>query len=84
MKLLRQWLEVIPLTLTVTGLLAVGIAPAIAQISNTASASADNLDEPVNSNEALLTAAQPRLELTKTADRAAAEPGDTVVYSLAL
>ncbi|NES24264.1 MAG: DUF11 domain-containing protein, partial [Symploca sp. SIO3E6] len=46
--------------------------------------SADNLDEPVNSNEALLTAAQPRLELTKTADRAAAEPGDTVVYRLAL
>ncbi|NER20482.1 MAG: DUF11 domain-containing protein [Symploca sp. SIO1B1] len=84
MNLLRQWLEVIPLTLTITGLLTVGIAPAVAQISNTASASADNLSEPVNSNEALLTAAEPRLELTKTADRAAAEPGDTVVYRLAL
>ncbi|NEQ66574.1 MAG: DUF11 domain-containing protein [Symploca sp. SIO2D2] len=77
-------MEVIPLTLTITGLLTVGIAPAVAQISNTASASADNLSEPVNSNEALLTAAEPRLELTKTADRAAAEPGDTVVYRLAL
>ncbi len=84
MKLLRQWLEGVPLTLTITGLLAVGASPAIAQISNTASASADNLSEPVNSNEAVVTAAQPRLELTKTADRAAAEPGDTVVYRLAL
>ncbi|NET54979.1 MAG: DUF11 domain-containing protein [Symploca sp. SIO2E6] len=84
MKLLRQWLESIPLTLTVTGLLAVGASPALAQISNTASASADNLSEPVNSNEALLTAARPSLELTKTGDRAAAEPGDTVVYRLAL
>ena len=56
---------------------------AAAEIKNTASASGDNLPT-VNSNETSLTAGQAILELIKTADRAAAEPGDTVVYRLAL
>lgn len=59
------------------------LTAAAAEIKNTASASGDNLPV-VNSNETTLTAGQAILELVKTADRAAAEPGDTVVYRLAL
>jgi uncharacterized repeat protein (TIGR01451 family) len=54
------------------------------EIRNTAAASGDNLPSVVNSNQTSLTAGQATLELLKTADRAAAEPGDTVVYRLAL
>lgn len=53
------------------------------EIKNTASASGGNIP-PTTSNETSLTAQQATLELLKTADRAAAEPGDTVVYRLAL
>lgn len=56
---------------------------AAAEIKNTASALGDNVPT-VNSNETTVTAGQAILELVKTADRAAAEPGDTVVYRLAL
>ncbi|WP_199302716.1 DUF11 domain-containing protein [Oscillatoria sp. FACHB-1406] len=61
-------------------------APVLAQdaINNTASASGDNLPAPIGSNTVRVFADQARLELIKTADRAAAEPGDTVVYRLAL
>ncbi|MBD0346128.1 MAG: DUF11 domain-containing protein [Coleofasciculus sp. Co-bin14] len=63
-----------------------GSSQVIAQVTiqNTASASGDNLPAPVNSNPTSLTAGQATLSLTKTADRAAAEPGDTVIYRLAL
>jgi uncharacterized repeat protein (TIGR01451 family) len=63
-----------------------GTSSATAQeIKNQASASGDNLPTGiVNSNETSLVAGQAALELIKTADRAAAEPGDTVVYRLAL
>ncbi len=54
------------------------------EIRNTATASGDNLPSVVNSNPTSLTAGRANLELIKTADRAAAEPGDTVVYRLAL
>lgn len=56
------------------------------EIRNQASASGDNLPGTgiVNSNQTSLVAGQAALELIKTADRAAAEPGDTVVYRLAL
>lgn len=54
------------------------------QIINEASASGDNLTEEVDSNETSLIALQATLELVKTADRAAAEPGDTVIYRLVL
>lgn len=54
------------------------------EITNTASASGDNLPNVVNSNQTSLTAGQAVLVLIKTADRAAAQPGDTVIYRLAL
>lgn len=64
----------------------VGASQTTAQttIQNTASASGDNLRTVVNSNPTTLTAGVATLQLIKTADRAAAEPGDTVVYRLAL
>lgn len=54
------------------------------EIINSASASGGNLPNVVNSNQTSLTAGQAILVLIKTADRAAAEPGDTVIYRLAL
>lgn len=63
-----------------------GASPLVAQteIKNSASASGGNLPDVVQSNETTLTAGQAVLQLVKTADRAAAEPGDTVIYRLAL
>ncbi len=63
-----------------------GASPLAAQteIKNSASASGGNLPNVVQSNETVLTAGQAILQLVKTADRAAAEPGDTVIYRLAL
>jgi uncharacterized repeat protein (TIGR01451 family) len=58
--------------------------PAQEVIVNSASASADNIANTIQSNQTSLLADQVKLELIKTADRAAAEPGDTIVYRLAL
>lgn len=67
-----------------TAVLIIGASPSIAKdITNTATASGDNF-QPVNSNATTLVAGQAILQLIKTADRAAAEPGDTVIYRLAL
>lgn len=74
-------LTVILTTFFVTGALPVA---AQTQITNTASASGSNLPTVVNSNQTTLSAGQAILQLIKTADRAAAEPGDTVIYRLAL
>lgn len=63
-----------------------GVIPVFAQtqIRNTAGAGADNLPQ-VTSNEVTLTAVrQAALEIIKTGDRAAAEPGETVVYRIAI
>lgn len=67
-----------------TAFLIIGASSTVAkEITNTATASGDNF-QPVNSNTTTLVAGQAVLELIKTADRAAAEPGDTVIYRLAL
>lgn len=52
-------------------------------IRNTASGGANNVPR-TTSNEVRVTATQAALELLKTGDRAAAEPGDTIVYRLAI
>jgi uncharacterized repeat protein (TIGR01451 family) len=52
-------------------------------IRNTASGGANNVPRS-NSNETRVTATQAALELVKTGDRAAAEPGDTIVYRLGI
>ncbi len=64
------------------------IIPSYAQlnvISNTGSISADNLPNgKVQSNSVTSTSVQAVLEIVKMGDRAAAEPGDIVVYRLAI
>lgn len=70
--------------------LAVGFAFSMASlvtatdIINTASGTANNLEVPVNSNQTVANVVRPRLELVKSGDRAAAEPGDTIIYRLTL
>lgn len=54
-----------------------------AEITNSASATYGN-NVQTQSNQVTVTAGQAVLELIKTGDRAAAEPGDTVIYRLAL
>jgi uncharacterized repeat protein (TIGR01451 family) len=72
------------ITAILSAVLIIAASPSIAKdITNTATASGDNF-QPVNSNPTILVAGQAILELIKTADRAAAEPGDTVIYRLAL
>jgi uncharacterized repeat protein (TIGR01451 family) len=75
-------------TFSILSISAYGIIPSLAQtgvITNTGSAGADNLPGGrVQSNPVTLTAGQAALEIIKTGDRAAAEPGDTVVYRLAI
>jgi uncharacterized repeat protein (TIGR01451 family) len=53
------------------------------EISNTAVFGGDNLDR-VTSNTAVFTVETAALQITKTADRAAAEPGDTVIYRVSI
>ena len=73
------------LTVLLTAFLTPGELPAAAQneIKNTASASGSNVPQ-TPSNPTSLFAGQAVLQLLKTADRASAEPGDTVIYRLAL
>ncbi|MEM6754955.1 MAG: hypothetical protein AAF630_18530, partial [Cyanobacteria bacterium P01_C01_bin.38] len=83
-----SWLRRKSLFMTIGSLsvIAYGIIPTVAQtvINNTASGGADNLpqEERVDSNEVTLSSNPADLRLTKTGDRAAAEPGDTVIYRL--
>jgi uncharacterized repeat protein (TIGR01451 family) len=67
------------------GIVAYQTIPTIAQtvIRNTAGAGANGLPRK-SSNEVRLTASQAALEIIKTGDRAAAEPGDTVIYRLTI
>ncbi|AFY57078.1 conserved repeat protein [Rivularia sp. PCC 7116] len=87
MTFLISWLRRKSLLLTIGSLSVItyGIIPTVAQtvIENTASGGADNLpDERVDSNQVTVSSTPADLRLTKTGDRAAAEPGDTVIYRL--
>ncbi|HAG81892.1 MAG TPA: hypothetical protein DCL61_12180, partial [Cyanobacteria bacterium UBA12227] len=76
------------LTVILTAFFWTGASSVTAQttIRNQASASGDNLppNTVVDSNGTELITGSVELVLIKTADRAAAEPGDTVIYRLAL
>ncbi len=86
MKSLNQRLESVVQLLTFIWTAAIASTPFLAlatDISNSATAGGDNLSSQT-SNSVVVTAGQATLELIKTGDRAAAEPGDTVVYRLSL
>jgi uncharacterized repeat protein (TIGR01451 family) len=86
MKSLNQMLGAVFQLLTFTLSATLAPPPLLAfasDISNSATAGGDNLSSQT-SNQVVVTTGQTALELIKTGDRAAAEPGDTVVYRLAL
>ena len=83
MKPLYQGLGLVYLLLTVIVPATSALKAVATEIVNSASAGGDNL-QPTTSNRTSVTTGQAILELIKTGDRAAAEPGDTVVYRLAL
>ncbi|GAB1541493.1 hypothetical protein NUACC21_41640 [Scytonema sp. NUACC21] len=65
------------------------VIPSVAQaqtgvITNTAGSGASNVTGTRESNPVTFRAGQAGLQILKTGDRAAAEPGDTVVYRLAI
>ena len=80
----KQKSRYLPLTLLIAGVLT-GQARLVspAEITNRATAGGDNLPT-VTSNQTSATAGQPALEIIKTGDKAAAEPGDTIIYRLAI
>ncbi|TVQ52182.1 MAG: DUF11 domain-containing protein [Spirulina sp. DLM2.Bin59] len=78
---IRLGLAILACVLTLLWGMANGTA---VEIRNTATAQGDDLPAVVTSNSTSFTAAPAQLELIKTADRAAAEPGDTAVYRLIL
>ncbi|AFY40793.1 DUF11 domain-containing protein [Nostoc sp. PCC 7107] len=66
------------------GIFSVGISAVIAdETTNTAVLGGDNI-QPVTSNTVFFTRGATALEIVKTADRIAVEPGDTVVYRLVI
>jgi uncharacterized repeat protein (TIGR01451 family) len=72
------------LFLLLSGIFVLEALPVAAdEIYNTAVFGGDNLDR-VTSNTAVFTAETAALQITKTADRAAAEPGDTVIYRVSI
>lgn len=90
MTSISSWLRHRSLFFTITflGIFTHTVSPSVAQtgvISNTASSGADNVPQRRDSNAVTFRAGQPAaLEIIKTGDRAAAEPGETVVYRLAI
>jgi uncharacterized repeat protein (TIGR01451 family) len=93
MTSMNSWLRRRSLFLSIftIGIFTYQIIPTVAQteIRNTARIGADNLPNRatgrvVDSNPVTLQAEQAALEIIKTGDRAAAEPGDTVIYQLAI
>ncbi|WP_103123393.1 isopeptide-forming domain-containing fimbrial protein [Nostoc cycadae] len=85
MKLVQDWKQnYLFLLLLLPGIFSVGISAVIAdETTNTAVLGGDNI-QPVTSNTVFFTRSATALEIVKTADRIAVEPGDTVVYRLAI
>lgn len=72
------------LSLLLPGIIALEAIPVIAnEITNTAVFGGDNI-ESFDTNSTTFTAGTPILEITKTANKSAAEPGDAVTYRVAI
>ncbi|MBD2489782.1 DUF11 domain-containing protein [Aulosira sp. FACHB-615] len=72
------------LLLLLPGFFSLGITAVIAEeTTNTAVLGGDNI-QPITSNTVFFTRGATALEIVKTADRIAVEPGDTVVYRLVI
>ncbi|KYC39900.1 hypothetical protein WA1_28435 [Scytonema hofmannii PCC 7110] len=91
MTFISSWLRHKSLffTFTISGIFAYSFLPSVAQtptgvITNTAGSGAGNITETRSSNPVTFRAGQAALQILKTGDRAAAEPGDNVIYRLAI
>lgn len=72
------------LSLLLPGIVALGAIPVIAnEITNTAVFGGDNIGS-FNTNSTTFRAGDAALQITKTANKSAAEPGDTVTYRVAI
>ncbi|MBD2498536.1 DUF11 domain-containing protein [Nostoc sp. FACHB-280] len=85
MKFIKDWKQNhLLLLVLLPGIFSVGISAVIAdETTNTAVLGGDNI-QPVTSNTVFFTRGATALEIVKTADRIAVEPGDTVVYRLVI
>jgi len=84
-SIIKYWKQIyILLLLFLPGIFSVGIAAVIAnETTNTAVFGGDNI-QPFTSNTVFFTRGVTTLEIIKTADRIAVEPGNTVIYRLAI
>ena len=72
------------LSLLLPGIIVLEALPVIAnEITNTAVFGGDNIDS-FNTNSTTFRAGDAALQITKTANKSAAEPGDTVIYRVAI
>ena len=86
MKLqMKQWKHIcFLLSLIIPGTLTLeALSVAAVEITNTAVFAGDNIQN-INTNTVFFSADITDLQITKTADRAAAEPGDTVIYRVSI
>ncbi|WP_062295250.1 DUF11 domain-containing protein [Nostoc piscinale] len=85
MKFIKNWKQKkMILLLLLPGFFSLGITAVIAEeTTNTAVLGGDNIQS-VTSNTVFFTRGATALEIIKTADRIAVEPGDTVIYRLAI
>jgi len=85
MNLIKGWKQIyLLLLLFLPGFFSVGVAVVVAnETTNTAVFGGDNI-QPFTSNTVFFTRGTTALEIIKTADRIAVEPGDTVIYRLAI
>ncbi|BAZ39783.1 hypothetical protein NIES4101_57390 [Calothrix sp. NIES-4101] len=82
----KQWQHhPITLILMLPGIITSNILPVSAnEIVNTAVFGGDNFRQPTNTNRALFNAEFAELRITKTADKVAVKPGDTVLYRITI
>ncbi len=81
---IKRWRYRYLLSLLLPSIIALEAIPAIAnEITNTAVFGGDNIGS-FNTNGTTFTAGNAALQITKTANKSAAEPGDTVTYRVAI
>lgn len=82
---IKQWrYSKLLLSLLLPGIIALEAIPVIAnEITNTAVFGGDNIGS-FNTNSTTFRAGDAALQITKTANKSAAEPGDTVIYRIAI
>ncbi|NJL63134.1 MAG: DUF11 domain-containing protein [Methylacidiphilales bacterium] len=84
--ILKRWKHnYLSLVLIISGICVSNILPVAAnEVVNTAIFGGDSFRQPTNTNRAFFNAEVAELRITKTADKVAVKPGDTVLYRIAI